>query len=38
VSAVQRPIDAMVEYNLIDKPVDAAKYLKMQFLPKPCSA
>jgi NitT/TauT family transport system substrate-binding protein len=38
VAAVQKPIDAMVEYNLIDKPVDAAKYLKMQFLPKPCSA
>jgi sulfonate transport system substrate-binding protein len=24
-SAVQKPIDAMVEYNLIDKPIDAAK-------------
>ena len=37
VSAVQKPIDAMVEYKLIDRPVDAAKYMKMQFLPKPCS-
>jgi hypothetical protein len=25
-----------VEYQLIDKPVDAAKYLKMQFLPNAC--
>src|SRR3982074_2540928 len=31
-SAVQKPIDAMVEYNLIDKRVDAAKYLKLQYL------
>jgi sulfonate transport system substrate-binding protein len=37
VSAVQKPIDAMVEYNLIDRRVDAAKYLKLQYLPKPCS-
>jgi sulfonate transport system substrate-binding protein len=37
-SAVQKPIDAMVEYKLIDKPVDAAKYIKMQFLPRPCAA
>src|SRR5882724_6190189 len=37
VSAVQKPIDAMVEYKLIDRPVDAAKYLKLQYLPKPCS-
>jgi len=36
VAAVQKPIDAMVEYNLINKPVDAAKYVKMQYLPKPC--
>jgi sulfonate transport system substrate-binding protein len=36
VAAVQKPIDAMVEYQLIDKPVDAAKYLKMQFLPSAC--
>src|ERR1051325_5551098 len=36
VAAVQKPIDAMVEYNLIAKPVDAAKYVKMQYLPKPC--
>ena len=37
VSAVQKPIDAMVEYNLIDRRVDAAKYLKLQYLPNPCS-
>jgi sulfonate transport system substrate-binding protein len=37
VSAVQTPIDAMVEYKLIDRPVDAAKYLKLQYLPRPCS-
>jgi NitT/TauT family transport system substrate-binding protein len=37
-SAVQKPIDAMVEYKLIDKPVDAAKYMKLQYLPKPCAA
>jgi sulfonate transport system substrate-binding protein len=37
VSAVQKPIDAMVEYKLIDRPVDAAKYMKLQYLPKPCS-
>ena len=37
-SAVQKPIDAMVEYKLIDKPVDAAKYIKTQFLPRPCAA
>jgi NitT/TauT family transport system substrate-binding protein len=36
VAAVQKPIDAMVEYNLINKPVDAAKYVKMQYLPKAC--
>src|SRR3984957_14786635 len=27
VSAVQKPIDAMVEYKLIDRPVDAEKYM-----------
>jgi NitT/TauT family transport system substrate-binding protein len=37
-AAVQKPIDAMVEYKLIDKPVDAAKYMKLQFLPKACPA
>ncbi len=36
-SAVQKPIDAMLEYKLIDRPVDAAKYLKLQYLPKPCA-
>jgi NitT/TauT family transport system substrate-binding protein len=38
VSAVQKPIDAMVEYKLIDKPVDAANFIKLQYLPKPCPA
>ena len=38
VAAVQKPIDAMVEYKLIDKPVDAAKYVKMQYLPMPCGS
>jgi hypothetical protein len=37
VSAVQKPIDAMVEYKLIGRPADAAKYTKLQYLPKPCS-
>jgi len=37
VSAVQTPIDAMVEYKLIDRPIDAAKYIKLQYLPRPCS-
>jgi sulfonate transport system substrate-binding protein len=37
-AAVQKPIDAMVEYKLIDRPVDAAKYMKLQFLPKACPA
>jgi sulfonate transport system substrate-binding protein len=38
VSAVQKPIDAMVEYKLIDRPVDAARYMKLQYLPGPCSS
>jgi NitT/TauT family transport system substrate-binding protein len=37
VAAVQRPIDAMLEYQLIGTPVDAAKYMKLQYLPKPCA-
>jgi ABC-type nitrate/sulfonate/bicarbonate transport system substrate-binding protein len=37
-AVVQKPIDAMVEYKLIDKPVDAAKYLKLEYLPKACPA
>jgi NitT/TauT family transport system substrate-binding protein len=37
VQAVQRPIDAMFEYKLIDRHVDAAKYMKLQYLPKPCA-
>ncbi|MFL6796171.1 MAG: ABC transporter substrate-binding protein [Xanthobacteraceae bacterium] len=37
VAAVQKPIDAMVEYNLIDRRIDAANYVKLQYLPKPCA-
>lgn len=36
-AVVQKPIDAMLEYQLIDRPVDAAKYIKLQYLPKPCA-
>jgi ABC-type nitrate/sulfonate/bicarbonate transport system substrate-binding protein len=36
-ATVQKPIDAMVEYKLIDRPIDAAKYLQLQYLPKPCA-
>jgi sulfonate transport system substrate-binding protein len=38
VSAVQKPIDVMVEYALIDRPVNAAAYMKLQYLPKACAA
>lgn len=34
--ALQTPIDAMFEHKLIEQKVDSAKYLKMQYLPKPC--
>lgn len=34
--ALQTPIDAMFEHNLIEQKVDAAKYLKLQYLPRPC--
>ena len=37
VSALQKPIDAMIENQLISERVDASKYIKMQFLPRPCS-
>lgn len=37
-AAVQKPIDAMVEYQLIARPVDAARYMKLQYLPHPCAA
>jgi len=36
-ATVQKPIDAMVEYKLIDRPIDASKYLQLQYLPKPCA-
>src|SRR5580704_1892208 len=37
VQAMQKPIDAMVENQLISERIDASKYIKMQFLPRPCS-
>jgi sulfonate transport system substrate-binding protein len=37
VPALQKPIDAMVENLLISERIDASKYIKMQFLPRPCS-
>jgi NitT/TauT family transport system substrate-binding protein len=35
--AIQKPIDAMIEEKLIPRPVDAAKYLTLSYLPRPCS-
>jgi sulfonate transport system substrate-binding protein len=35
-AALQKPIDAMVENQLISQRVDGSKYLKMQYLPRPC--
>jgi NitT/TauT family transport system substrate-binding protein len=34
--ALQTPIDAMFENKLIEQNVESAKYLKLQYLPKPC--
>jgi NitT/TauT family transport system substrate-binding protein len=34
--AIQKPIDAMVQEQLIPAKVDAAKYLDLSYLPKPC--
>ena len=36
-AAIQKPIDAMIEEKLIPQSVDAAKYLKLSYLPKPCA-
>ena len=36
-ASIQKPIDAMVEEKLLDTKVDAAKYLNLSFLPKPCA-
>jgi sulfonate transport system substrate-binding protein len=36
-ATIQKPIDAMIEEKLIPQPVDAAKYLKLNYLPKPCA-
>ena len=36
-ASIQKPIDAMVEEKLLDKKVDAGKYLNLSFLPKPCA-
>jgi NitT/TauT family transport system substrate-binding protein len=35
---IQSPIDAMVSQGLLPKPVKAADYLKLNYLPHPCSA
>lgn len=35
--AIQKPIDAMAAEKLIPQNVDAAKYLKLGYLPKPCA-
>ncbi|MGE0037102.1 MAG: ABC transporter substrate-binding protein [Xanthobacteraceae bacterium] len=35
---IQTPIDAMVKEGLLNQPVKAADYLKLQYLPHPCSA
>jgi NitT/TauT family transport system substrate-binding protein len=37
VIAIQTPINAMVEENLISQPVDVSKYLALSYLPRPCS-
>jgi len=37
VAVIQKPINAMVEENLIPHPVDASKYLALSYLPRPCS-
>ena len=37
VIAIQTPINAMVEENLIPQPVDVSKYLALSYLPRPCS-
>jgi hypothetical protein len=29
-------MDAMFEHGLIEQKIDSAKYLKLQYLPKPC--
>ena len=35
--ALQTPMDAMFEHGLIEQKIESAKYLKLQYLPKPCS-
>ena len=37
VTAIQTPIDAMVAEGLISEKVDAAKYLDLSLLPRPCA-
>jgi sulfonate transport system substrate-binding protein len=36
-ATIQKPIDAMLEEKLLDRKVDAAKYLNLSYLPKPCA-
>lgn len=38
VKAIQSPIDAMVSQGLLKKPVKVADYMKLNYLPHPCSA
>ena len=34
---IQKPLDAMFEEKLIDRRIDASKYLNVGLLPKPCA-
>jgi sulfonate transport system substrate-binding protein len=34
---IQKPLDAMFEEKLIDRRIDASKYLNVSLLPKPCA-
>ena len=36
--AIQSPIDAMHSFGMLTKPVKAADYLKLSYLPHPCAA
>jgi len=37
VDPIQKPVMAMYEEKLIDRPLDVAKYLDLSYLPKPCT-
>ena len=36
-AAIQKPIDAMVEEKLLEAKIDAAKFVDLSYLPKPCA-